>query len=65
MRYPRKYSFQPSPAAHDLYYYGALQPDTIRLIMCQVCSIRRPVAGVYCQFCLDKETESMTRDELF
>ncbi len=34
-------------------------------VPCQVCKVRQAIAGVYCQFCLDKETEDMTSDELF
>ena len=32
---------------------------------CAVCKVRPAVAGVYCQPCLDQETEGMGSDELF
>ena len=32
---------------------------------CLICKVRMAVAGVYCQFCLDRETENMGSDELF
>ena len=32
---------------------------------CAVCKVRAAVAGVYCQSCLDRETEGMGSDELF
>ncbi len=35
-----------------------------RVINCQVCKVREAVAGVYCQFCLDRETEDMSSEEL-
>ena len=32
--------------------------------ICLICQQREAVAGVYCQFCLDRETEDLTSDEL-
>lgn len=32
---------------------------------CGICKVRVAVAGVYCQSCLDRETENMDSDDLF
>ena len=54
-----------TPGNHGGNPYALKFVQMAEAMLCKVCQVREPIAGVYCQFCLDKETEDMTSDELF